>query len=167
MRKFAIVYILVLFLYIGTAWGEENKDYDWYLDPEYTIPYEGPKAISMPIVMYGKKKESHFNIQEFNQKQDPLSIEEIKIDPILIEKLKALRELIGKPIIITSGFRTPAYNQRVGGVSRSQHIEGKAVDIIVRNMTAKEIEPYAKQVGFTFMQTYTNKPHLHIDIRGE
>ena len=46
------------------------------------------------------------------------------------EILQPVREKLGKPIIVTSGFRSPALNRRVGGVATSQHLEGAAADII-------------------------------------
>jgi hypothetical protein len=48
----------------------------------------------------------------------------------LTEKvLDPLREAYGKPIQVNSGYRCRKLNKVVGGVSNSQHIEGKAADI--------------------------------------
>ena len=44
--------------------------------------------------------------------------------------LDPLRANIEKPIIITSGYRSPSYNKKVGGAKNSQHIKGQAVDFI-------------------------------------
>lgn len=49
--------------------------------------------------------------------------------PELVEMLDKAREAAGVPIVITSGFRNPGYNQMVGGVGDSSHIKGLAVDI--------------------------------------
>jgi zinc D-Ala-D-Ala carboxypeptidase len=43
--------------------------------------------------------------------------------------LQPLRDKLGQPIKVNSGFRCKRVNKLVGGVSSSQHIEGKAVDI--------------------------------------
>ncbi|MBQ8225577.1 MAG: peptidase M15 [Bacteroides sp.] len=43
--------------------------------------------------------------------------------------LEPLREFAGRPIIITSGYRCPALNIKVGGVYASQHTLGEAADI--------------------------------------
>ena len=43
--------------------------------------------------------------------------------------LDPVREMYGKPIVVTSGFRTPFLNRLVGGVSTSQHMQGLAADL--------------------------------------
>ena len=53
--------------------------------------------------------------------------------------LQPVRNLLAKPMIITSGFRNAQLNKLVGGVSNSQHLEGKAADFIVKGETAAGI----------------------------
>ena len=43
--------------------------------------------------------------------------------------LDPLREAWGEPIIVTSGFRCPALNKKIGGAANSQHVLGEAADI--------------------------------------
>ena len=43
--------------------------------------------------------------------------------------LDPVREMYGKPIVVTSGFRTPFLNHLVGGVTTSQHMQGLAADL--------------------------------------
>ena len=43
--------------------------------------------------------------------------------------LEPLRKFAGQPIIIGSGYRSPALNKAVGGVSNLQHMTGEAADI--------------------------------------
>jgi zinc D-Ala-D-Ala carboxypeptidase len=45
--------------------------------------------------------------------------------------LEPLRGSIGRPIAITSGYRSPALNKVIGGSPRSQHCNGEAVDLEV------------------------------------
>lgn len=52
----------------------------------------------------------------------------------LAEYLDVIREKVGKPIIISSGFRCPVLNKAVGGVSNSQHQKGLAADLICADM---------------------------------
>ena len=43
--------------------------------------------------------------------------------------LQPMREAYGKSIIVTSGYRCPALNAKVGGSKTSQHMRGQAADI--------------------------------------
>jgi hypothetical protein len=43
--------------------------------------------------------------------------------------LDPLRELYGAPVVVNSGYRSPALNAMVGGASTSQHVKGEAADI--------------------------------------
>jgi len=48
----------------------------------------------------------------------------------LARQLEEIRRLIGKPILVTSGYRSPAVNEAVGGSKTSTHMKGLAADII-------------------------------------
>lgn len=48
----------------------------------------------------------------------------------LVEKvLQPLRDRVGHPLRINSGYRCPELNRAVGGVATSQHVKGEAADI--------------------------------------
>lgn len=47
--------------------------------------------------------------------------------------LQPLRDDIGKPLIISSGYRCPEVNFLVGGKPTSQHLKGEAADVIYDN----------------------------------
>lgn len=49
------------------------------------------------------------------------------------EILQPLRDAMGEPIIITSGYRSPELNRAVGGSPTSQHTRGEAVDIKIKS----------------------------------
>lgn len=89
------------------------------------------------------------------------------IDPALVAALEWLRESIGKPIQILSGCRCPKHNQAVGGEPNSQHMLGKAADIRVIGMTARELYAAANQPHIAFrgfgVDDYRN--FLHVDVR--
>lgn len=54
----------------------------------------------------------------------------------LCEKiLEPLRVHLARPVIITSGYRSVELNQAIGGSNTSQHMTGKAADIIVPEIT--------------------------------
>ena len=58
--------------------------------------------------------------------------------------LQPLRDKLGKPVIITSGFRSVALNAKVGGKNTSQHLTGQAVDIKVNGCSASTLFDYIK-----------------------
>ena len=40
-----------------------------------------------------------------------------------------LRDHFGRPIFVSSGYRSPELNVAIGGSKRSQHVEGRALDL--------------------------------------
>lgn len=56
----------------------------------------------------------------------------IKNLKLLSEKvLQPIRDNFNKPVIISSGYRSPAVNHAVGGSSKSQHMTGQAADFTI------------------------------------
>lgn len=53
--------------------------------------------------------------------------------------LQPLRDHLGRPVVVTSGYRSRATNSAVGGALNSDHIAGRAADIIVPGMTVREV----------------------------
>ena len=52
----------------------------------------------------------------------------------VVENLRALcTEVLGKPVVVSSGYRCKDLNKKVGGVENSQHLKGEAADIKVRD----------------------------------
>lgn len=66
--------------------------------------------------------------------------------------LQPIRDKLGKPMIISSGFRNSQVNRLVGGVSTSQHTKGQAVDFTVPNMTISQIVELIKKSGIEYDQ---------------
>jgi zinc D-Ala-D-Ala carboxypeptidase len=52
-----------------------------------------------------------------------------QMDAGFIARLQELRTFYGKPMIITSGYRCLAHNQKTGGAKDSWHMKGRAADI--------------------------------------
>ncbi len=66
---------------------------------------------------------------------------------VCINIFDKVREHFGKPIGISSGFRSRELNTRIGGSKSSQHMEGKALDIdgdIFGGINNKEIFDYIR-----------------------
>jgi uncharacterized protein YcbK (DUF882 family) len=59
---------------------------------------------------------------------------------LLCETLEVIRDAAGgRPLRILSGYRTPAWNLRVEGSPKSQHVEGRAADIQHPTLTAAQL----------------------------
>jgi hypothetical protein len=82
----------------------------------------------------------------------------------LIYRLERLRTALGgKSIICNSVYRDVVYNRAVGGVSNSQHLYGRAADIVVVGVSPWRVAQAARSVGFTYIQVYNT--FTHVDIR--
>jgi hypothetical protein len=81
----------------------------------------------------------HFTLAEFTTSETAARLgldntpNEQQVEKIrrLAQVLEGVRIVLGgAPIIITSGYRSPDVNARVGGSTASQHMRGEAVDFI-------------------------------------
>ena len=72
----------------------------------------------------------------------------IKINDEALDCLQVLRDLLGKPMIVLSRYRSPEYNRRVGGARASKHMEGTAFDISMSNHDPVAFEAAARKAGF-------------------
>lgn len=57
----------------------------------------------------------------------------------LANQLQVVRNYINKPIKINSGYRSPSHNKAIGGVKNSQHVLGKAADIVVKGINTEQL----------------------------
>ena len=106
------------------------------------------------------KISKNFTLREFECKDGSHLV---KVDHNLVNKLQQLRDIIKKPIIINSAFRTVSHNKKVGGTSNSQHLLGKAADIRVTGMSPKELAKYCEKIGFGGIGIYGS--FVHVDTR--
>ena len=53
--------------------------------------------------------------------------------------MEDIRSLFGRPIVISSGYRSPALNKRVKGAKNSDHLTGSAVDFTVPGVPLREV----------------------------
>jgi zinc D-Ala-D-Ala carboxypeptidase len=92
---------------------------------------------------------------------------ELKVEPRLIDALEKLRSLAGKAVVVHDGYRCPAHNQEVGGVSNSEHTQGVAADVEVPGLSLQQMYELALQVP-EFAQggigAYDGG-FLHVDVR--
>lgn len=77
-----------------------------------------------------------------NTPQDAEIIEHIEE---LIEFVDGVRAAWGGPLIVTSGYRCPQLNEKVGGAKTSAHLAGYAVDCVPANNRKKEFFEFCKE----------------------
>ncbi|WP_137113277.1 D-Ala-D-Ala carboxypeptidase family metallohydrolase [Mesorhizobium sp. GR13] len=88
----------------------------------------------------------------------------LRINEEALDKLQALRDRLGKPLIVRSAYRSPAHNRAVGGAPRSKHMDGTAFDIAMANHDPVAFEAAARAVGFLGFGYYPRSGFMHIDL---
>lgn len=128
-----------------------------------------PRAAA-PLVAADPKAElsPHFKMGEFLPRDSRYRY--ARLSPRLLELLEELRrELGGFPLVVTSGYRPPAYNRLVGGVTHSLHLDGLAADVGSFHVSIDRLYDTADRlvgdrggVGY-----YPGQLFVHVDLRGE
>jgi zinc D-Ala-D-Ala carboxypeptidase len=85
------------------------------------------------------------------------------VNEAALDRLQALRDALGKPLIITSAYRSPSHNKKVGGAKNSVHLTGGAFDVSMSNHDPQAFEDAARRCGFTGFGYYTRQNFMHID----
>lgn len=88
----------------------------------------------------------------------------IRLNVGALDKLQALRDHLGVPMIVNSAYRSPDYNRKVGGAKHSMHLQGAAFDISMANHDPESFEAAARAAGFTGFGFYPRQNFMHIDI---
>ena len=102
----------------------------------------------MSICEYSLRRDSarqlspSFRVREFGCKGSDI----VLLDEELVVLLQCIREHFGKAVTITSGYRTPAHNAKVGGAKSSQHLLGRAADIRVEGVSVEDVAAYAESL---------------------
>lgn len=93
------------------------------------------------------------------------------INALVNNILDPLRAMTGRPIIITSGYRSQRVNELVGGSETSQHLTGKAADFHVQGFTPQQMNVVYQtiQMIFDFDQLifYPSKNIIHVSWNGD
>ncbi len=90
---------------------------------------------------------------------------ELLVDPKSLDALQKLRNMLGKPILITSAYRSAKHNAAVGGAPNSYHMKGMAFDCRMENQDPEEFVRLAKACGFNGIGYYPEQNFIHIDTR--
>lgn len=87
-----------------------------------------------------------------------------QMDVDLLERLEMARMVAGVPFVITSAMRCADWNEKVGGIPTSSHLDGYAVDLSVRdNKTRYKIFNSLIRTGFHRIGIYKNFIHTDLD----
>lgn len=112
---------------------------------------------------------SYFTIEELTRSatanlkgiDNTPSADSVKNMQALIDNiLDPLRQAYGKPIRVNSGYRSSALNKAVGGVATSDHLTGRAADIVGTPNTKAEnrkIYELALKLDLPFRQLINEK----------
>ena len=116
-----------------------------------------------------RKLSANFTVAEFACKDgsDP-----VFVDSSLAALLQKIRDHFGRPVVITSGYRTATHNTAVGGAKSSQHLLGRAADIRVQGVSVEDVAAYAESllpgwggVGRYPVKAGRAKGWVHVDTR--
>lgn len=119
---------------------------------EYSLFNQGTHQVS-----------EHFKVKEFAQKD--YKCDKILIESELVKVLEDVRTHFNMPVVITSGYRSPEYNKKIGGVKNSQHTKGTAADIKVKMVLASEVQRYLNRKYPDKYGIGRYKSFTHIDVR--
>lgn len=128
------------------------------------VPKLGTVYLGDPIIPKG-----NFSWAEATKNGDRIPVDGTIVDGIvkIAKVMEEVRELLGnRPITVTSWYRDPVTNGRVGGSSKSRHMSGDAVDFFVNGISPwdvnRQLEPWwGNRGGLASAATFT-----HIDARG-
>lgn len=123
---------------------------------------------NVKTVRYSKvgdiKISEHFRLHEVRCKDKSDIVKYCDDTLAMAEKLRDLTEC--KSVIVTSGYRTPSYNKKIGGSCKSSHTEGYALDLSFKSSkySVKEICCMAQDLGIHGIG-YISKTAIHIDMK--
>lgn len=123
------------------------------------------KTVSIKALGRGYNISPHFKLSEMACKDGS---DKVLYSTELMAKLEELRAYGSFTVSINSGYRTPAYNKKIGGASRSQHVLGTAADIVVKKngiiVSAKKVCCLCQSLGFKGIG-YISVNAVHVDMR--
>ncbi|MCL2383711.1 MAG: D-Ala-D-Ala carboxypeptidase family metallohydrolase [Oscillospiraceae bacterium] len=106
---------------------------------------------------------TNFNLNEFRSR---CGADEVRVDMNAVEMLQKIRTQIGKPVIITSAFRTATHNRNIGGASNSLHLEGRAFDIRTNNPNDLVVLARLSETAeFNGIYISVHQGYVHMDTR--
>jgi hypothetical protein len=89
------------------------------------------------------------------------------VQPEVWTKLTIVARRMSKTFTINSGYRSPQYNDQVGGAKNSSHKSGLAIDVSMSGMSDEDIRKFirtASQEGFMGVAYYSGSNFVHLDM---
>lgn len=122
------------------------------------MPYSSADSLELKLSVLGRdfRLSRNFKLHEFACKD---GTDTVLIHPALIVAMQRIRDEIGQPLTINSGFRTVAHNDAIGGAPKSFHLYGMAVDL--SGVEPDRIFKVASKLGYTARKYST---FCHVDI---
>lgn len=106
-------------------------------------------------------KIKYFHPNEFDSPDIKDSGKSMALPLILL--LDQIRERVGQPLIITSGYRSAEHNMKIGGKMNSAHLRGLAVDIQARDSSIR-FKLVQNAILLNFKRIEVAPAHVHLDI---
>lgn len=110
-----------------------------------------------------EKLSRHFRAREYQTGNSNIVI----VSTMLLKVLDTLRDKIGEPIYINSGYRTPEHNKAIGGSTLSYHMYGMAADIRADGHTPKQLYTILDKMLEGWGGLEEHKTFLHVDVRAK
>lgn len=116
---------------------------------------------------------SYFKLSEFEckckQKDCLGKAPRLRMSQTLLEALDKIREEMGQPLVVTSGFRCKRHNSAIGGAINSRHMLGDAVDIRPASGKAEDLdllfEVCKREALIVGLGDGRRKGFVHVDCR--
>lgn len=134
-----------------------------------------PAGVNLPLYQTGaavrpQKVSANFTVGELirsgQHQADPA-----RISVELVRALQAIRDRLGRPVGINSGYRSWAYNvalykSRNQTPTQSRHCSGQAADISISGMAGMDIAKAAIEILGDSIGVGIADSYAHVDVRG-
>lgn len=125
--------------------------------------------------MNNERLSENFTLEEFTRSDTATRLgidntpgeKELEALRVLVERtLQPLRDRLGIPVHVNSGYRCPELNEAVGGVPTSQHQKGEAADLSVDGKASDILEALESgNIPFDQAILYRKRNFLHVSLK--
>lgn len=126
-----------------------------------TAKETAPSKVSKVIPLKPGMASEHFSVAELACHHCGLQ----GVKKAMIDFLEDVRNEIGEPLYVTSGYRCPTHNAEVGGASNSYHAKGLAADCYCEGLSVDKLAAVGRKLGADAAVPYYDQQFVHFDIR--